>query len=60
MNFDALGIKILKQQIKQNLELASQQSLKEVSVHSEAHIVNTAKPSEMEVYQPTAKEVDAQ
>lgn len=60
MSFDALGIKILKQQIKQNLALASQQSLKEVSVHSEARIVYTAKPSEMQVYLPTAKEVDAQ
>lgn len=39
--------------------LVSQQSLKEVSVHSEACIVHTAKPSEMQVYQPTAKADDS-
>ncbi len=59
MSFDALGIKILKQQIKQNLELASQQSLKEVSAHSKVHIVNTAKLSDVQVYQPTAKADDS-
>jgi len=59
MCFDALGLKVLKQQIRENAERAAQQNPKKADAPSSECKTHTARSLRVQVCQPASRQNEA-